>query len=162
MVLGSGEHVHDAGARSLFAELHLQNRVVNRFSRDLSSQHVQLSMGKFKVGCRVFVLGCGLERKGRGVFRCTHRSWFRLGWLPGDICSSGHCTPLRYCSRASWYGYCFKDTAFSLLSSLMFARFHLFLSLFLANSWYQFLLNPVYRIEVACTKYTLISPTEQE
>jgi hypothetical protein len=56
MVSGSSEHVHDSRASSLLTKLHLQNRVVDGFSRNLSAEHIQFAVRNLEVGGRIFVL----------------------------------------------------------------------------------------------------------
>lgn len=56
MVSRRRKHVHDARACSLFAELHLQNGMINRLSRNLPSKHVEFPVRNLEVCRRVFVL----------------------------------------------------------------------------------------------------------
>jgi hypothetical protein len=59
MVFRGREHVHDTGAGSLLAELHLKDSIIDRFAGNLSSEHVKLAVRDFEVGGRVFMLAGG-------------------------------------------------------------------------------------------------------
>ena len=63
MVFGCRKHVHDTSASSLLTKLHLEDSIVDRFAGDLSSEHIQLAVGDFEVGGRVFVLAGGEQHK---------------------------------------------------------------------------------------------------
>lgn len=56
MVLGNSKHALDSVACTLFTELHLEDGIVNRFSRYLPTQHVQLSVRDFEVCSGIFML----------------------------------------------------------------------------------------------------------
>ena len=49
MVLGGRQHVHYSATRALLTKLHLQNRPVDRLSRNLVGEHVELSVRYFEV-----------------------------------------------------------------------------------------------------------------
>jgi hypothetical protein len=51
-----GEHVHNTGTGTLFAELHLQDSVIYWLSGYLIRQHIEFAMRDFEVGCRIFML----------------------------------------------------------------------------------------------------------
>lgn len=55
----SSKHVHNAGASTLLAELHLQYSIVYRLSRYLPSKCIQFAVRDLEVGCRIFMLGMG-------------------------------------------------------------------------------------------------------
>lgn len=56
VIAGRNEHALDTFTDALFTEHHLKNGMVNRFPRNLASNHVELAMRDLEVGGRIFVL----------------------------------------------------------------------------------------------------------
>lgn len=71
MGLGHDEHALEALTRTLLAELHLQDSMVDGLAGDLPAKHVQLAVGDFEVGGGVFVLSYSERHSTEGYESAT-------------------------------------------------------------------------------------------